>query len=133
MGANSFSVNSAATSMSVTGGTALAFTETAKAVPSGIEVSAASVADFRVRPFVEFKNRQPVVQSDGSYSKAKREVKLVCPRLDANNKPYFDVVRITFEASPLTTDANQLDMRLMAGQILGLATLATFWSGGVVR
>lgn len=133
MGANSFAIKGTATSMSVTGGIDQTYAETAKAVPNGIEVAVAAIADFRIRPFMEFKNRQPALQADGSYTKAKREAKLVFPRIDANGKPYFDVVRISLEASPVTSAADVLDMRLRSGQVLGLTTLETFWNTGIVR
>lgn len=132
MGANNFTIKSAATSMTVVGGTDATYTETAKVVSGGIESSVVAVADFRLRPFAEFTNRQPVLGTDGLYTKGKRSGKFVFPRLDANGKPYFDVWRVTAEVSPITAQADVTDMRLRVGQSIGI-TLIPFWDTGVVR
>lgn len=132
MGAKSFTIKGAATSMTVVGGADVSYTETGKVVPSGVEVSVAAVADFRIRPFAEFKNRQPIYDpATGTYSKAKLELKMVYPRISAvTGKMYFDVDRHIFEISPETSAADRLDMRLRSGQCTGLSTLATFWDTG---
>lgn len=134
MSIRNFAIKNAATSMTVVGGTDISYIETGKVVPSGVEVSVASVADFRYRPFGEFKYRAPVYDAaTGLYSKAKMEMKFVYPRLSASSgKIYFDVSRNSFEISPETAAADRLEMRLRTGQCIGLATLATFWDSGVL-
>lgn len=134
MGANNFTIKSAATAITVTGGTDVTYSETAKQVPNGLESSVATVADFRVRPLAEFVNRQPVLQADGSYSKAKRTMKLVQPTVLTTGKMNFNVVRVSVEYHPDTTEAELLEMRLRAAQLIGLAApVGTFWTAGVVR
>lgn len=134
MGTKSFTIKSGATSMTVVGGTDAAYTENGTNVPNGMQASVAAVADFRIRPFVEFKYRPPIYNSaDGTFSKAKTEIKLVHPRLSATTgKIYFDVHRHSFEISPETSGSDALDMRYRSGQMIGLATLSAFIDTGVI-
>lgn len=67
------------TSLSVTGGTAVTFTETSVEVAGGINVADHSQADFRLRRHVTFRNRNPRRLTDGTFSKAKRSFVFTTP------------------------------------------------------
>lgn len=131
MGANSFTIKKNATSLTTVGGTDQSFTETGADVPGGLNVADASVADFRIRPNITFKNRQPVKKADGTWSKAKRSAVAVVPKTLSSGSVEFDLVRIDVETSVETSIPETLNLQLLGGQILNL--LAAFWQTGAVR
>lgn len=103
-----------ATSITVVGGTDLNFVEDGVEVKSGVHVHAPSVADFRVRPNITFKNRNPTLQADGQYTKGKREFSIAQPKLLASGKIVFNVYRGSIEVHPESTPA-ELDNLLFLG------------------
>lgn len=132
MGASNPTIKKNATSMTVVGGTDAIYTETSREVPGGVEVAELAVTDFRVRPTIEAKNRNSVLNSStGVYSKRKTDIKLVFPELQADGSIQFDVWRITGEISVNTTQANLTDRRYRAAQAISSATFDNLWNSGV--
>lgn len=101
-----------------TGGAAITLTEDGVSVPNGKHVSAASVADFLVRPNATFRNRPPAKQSDGSWSKAKRTALYVQPMLLDSGEYVFNLVRVEFEIHPEATATEVQTLRYNGSQLL---------------
>lgn len=118
MAINGLSILTGATSLSVTGGTAQAFTLDGQSVTNGIHVAATAVADFRIRPHISFQNRNPVRRGDGSYTQGTRVVKLTVPYLDANGIVHYDTYIVERRYSPVIPDANLKSARYMCAQLL---------------
>lgn len=133
MSVESSTFKKAATAIAPTGGTDQTFTETGNDVQNGIAVSDATVADFRVRPSITYKNRQPVRQADGSWTKAKRSFVLVIPKITADGSTVFNLVRCDVEAHPETTTAEVNELRFLGAQILGSPETLNFFQVGSLR
>jgi hypothetical protein len=126
MAISSLSLLKSATSMSVTGGTAMALSSDGVEVPNGVHVADMSELDFTVRTNLTLRTRNPVQQSDGSYSKAKRFATLVVPKALDDGQIVFNLVRIEVEVHPKTTLAEQSNLFLLGSQILMDADLDDF-------
>lgn len=119
MGLNSFTVADSATSLSVTGGTVKTYTPDGQTVSNGIHVADNSVTDFRVKPHITWKNRNPQRNSDGTFGKGKREVVVTVPYLDATTgKVEYCTERYSSEASPVIPAATRKNARYIMAQCL---------------
>lgn len=121
------------TAIAPTGGTDQTFTETGSYVQNGINVADASVADFRVRPSVTYKNRQPSQLANGTWTKAKRTATLVIPKIVSTGETVFNLVRIDVEAHPECSTAEVNELRFLGAQILGSAETLNFFQAGSLR
>lgn len=122
-----------ATAITPTGGTDQTFSETGSNVQSGINVADATVADFRVRPSITFKNRQPTQAANGTWTKAKRSVSFTIPKVVSTGETVFNLVRIDLEAHPESTTAEVNELRYLAAQILGSVETLNFFQAGSIR
>jgi hypothetical protein len=133
MGANNVTLKNNATSMSVTGGTDLVFSEVGQTIANGVVTQAAATADFRIRETLEFKNRNPILQVDKTYSKAKRSGKILVPKILAAGTTAFNLGRWDIECHPECTAAEVLNIRLLTAQALAQAALNDFYNSGSLR
>lgn len=115
---NGLSIQTGATSLSVTGGTAQVFAPDGQTVTNGIHVAASAVADFRVRPHISFQNRNPVRKGDGSYTQGTRIFKLTVPYMDADGVVHYDTYVVERRYSPVIPEANLKSARYMCAQLL---------------
>lgn len=123
-------VKSGASGMTVTGGTDKTFTDDGQVVTRGIHVHDAAQADFRYRDNAIFQNKQPSVNPDGTYGKARRSVAIYLPRALASGKTTVNLVRIEVEVHPEMSAAVELEARLLAAQLLTDADYTSFWTAG---
>lgn len=128
----SVTIKTGATGFTVTGGTDKVFSDDGQSVTNGRHYADAGTADFRVRPHLTLKNRNPQRQSDGTYSKGKREVILTIPILKADGKIAYDTWRYSQEYDPETPTATEKDGRFMLAQILFDAETEAFNSTGAI-
>lgn len=128
----SVTIKTGATGFTVTGGTDKIFSADGQTVQNGIHMADGSTADFRVRPHVTFKNRNPQKQTDGTYSKGKREAILTIPILKANGTVAFNTWRYSQEYDPEVPVATEKDGRFMMAQILFDAETESFNSVGAI-
>lgn len=133
MSVNNSTFKKGATAIAPTGGIDQTFTETGSYVQNGINVSDASVADFRVRPSVTYKNRQPNQLANGTWTKAKRSATFVIPKIVSTGETVFNLVRIDVEAHPEFTTAEVNELRFLGAQILGSAETLNFFQAGSLR
>ena len=128
----SVTIKTGATSFTVTGGADKAFSADGQTVQNGIHMADAATADFRVRPHVTFKNRNPQKQTDGTYSKGKREVILTIPILKTNGTVAFNTWRYSQEYDPEVSAATEKDGRFMLAQFLFDTETESFNSAGAI-
>lgn len=120
-----------ATSIAVTGGTTKTYSPDGQSVSNGVHVSDGSVSDFRLKPHITWKNRNPVRQNDGSYSKGRKDVILTIPVLDTvTNKVEFSTYRFVEEYSTLSTAAARKNGRYLMAQCLFDADAENFHVNG---
>lgn len=129
MGIENITLKEDATAMTPTGGTDLVFSPDGVQVANGIHVAAPAVTDFRVRPNITFKTRNPTLQN-GVYSKAKREVSYVRPKILADGSTVYNLVRISVEVHPESTVAEADDIRFIGSQLLSDTDVVDFMRSG---
>lgn len=117
-------------SISASGGTAVNYTPDGQSVPNGLHLIDAAVADFRLRPQLTFKTKNPTLMPDGSYSKDRRTVVLVEPFVDSKGKTQFDLIRIEREVHPESPAAKALDLNKKGAQLLIDTDTAAFFASG---
>lgn len=129
MGLQNMQILTGAT-LSATGGTAVSYTPDGKTIVNGLHLIDATVTDFRTRPRVTAKTKDPVLMQDGSYTKDKRSITLVEPFIAADGNTYFNLIRIEREVHPETLAADSLDILKKGGQFCFDTDLTAFWASG---
>lgn len=128
---NGLSISHGATSLSVTGGTARAFTPDGQTVTNGVHVAASSVSDFRVRPHISFKNRNPARRSDGTFTQGTRTFVSTQPYLEAaTGIVHYDTIEVTRRYSPVIPEADLKAHRYNAAQLLFDADIENYNTTG---
>lgn len=123
-------VKSGSTAMTPTGGTDVTFTPDGLSVANGVHIADAAQADFRIRRNITLKNKVPTLLADGTYSKDKKSVTLVCPKILTSGKTVFNLIRIEREVHPESTAAEALDLCMIGAQLLSDTDFTSFWSSG---
>jgi hypothetical protein len=100
-----------------TGGAAATLEQVGVEVKNGVHVADTATA-FTTRLNATFRNRVPVLQSDGTYSKAKRSIQLVQPKVLASGLTAFNLVRIELELHPEMTATEIETLRYNGSQLL---------------
>lgn len=123
-------VKTGATAMTPTGGSDVTFTPDGQTVANGLHLSNAAETDFRIRANMTIKNKVPTINGDGGYSKDRKSVTYVRPKLLADGSTTFNLIRIEREIHPESTAAEALDFSMVGAQILTDADFAAFWASG---
>jgi hypothetical protein len=118
-----------ATGGTTTGGTDITFNTDGVDVKNGIHVGDMATS-FATRTNITFKTRNPSLQSDGSYTKAKRTMSLSIPKTLADSSTSFQVVRIEAELHPECTTAEVTNIRMLAAQLLTDSDTLEFFNNG---
>jgi len=125
-------IKAGATGFTVTGGADKTFSDDGQTVNNGRHYADMATADFRIRPHLTLKNRNPQRQSDGSYSKGKREAILTIPILKSNGTIAFNTWRYSQEYDPEIPAASEKDGRFLMAQVLFDSETETFnTTGGI--
>lgn len=114
------------------GGTSKTFTPDGTTVENGIRIIDASVTDFRVRPSITLKNRNPLLSNGPipKWTKDKRSAVYQIPFVTASGEIAFNTLRLEREIHPETTSAAALDFNAVSAQICLDADFASFWATG---
>lgn len=116
---------------SATGGTSKTYANDGKPVAGGIHVSDASQTDFRIRPNITFRNREPKYNSvTKKFSKDKKQAVLVIPKLLADGSVEYNLIRIEREVHPESTAAEMLELNVQGAQLLFDSEVSAFWTVG---
>jgi hypothetical protein len=116
---------------SVTGGTDVTYSETGAAVVNGKQLIDSSVADFRIRPVITAKVKQPTLKA-GVYSKDRKSLQLVIPKILTSGETVFNLIRIEREVHPESTAAEALELNTQGAQMLYDSDFSNFWSLGTL-
>lgn len=119
-----------ASAMTPTGGADMTFTPNGQSVTNGIAIANAAQTDFRIRENATLKNRLPVLNSLGKYSKDKKTLVYAEPKILADGSTVFNLIRIEREVHPESTAAEALNLCMMGAQWLTDSDVAAFWSAG---
>lgn len=130
MGVQNAIVKSGATAMTPTGGSDLTLTPDGQSVANGIHIADATQADFRIRKNATLRNRVPVLQPNGKYSKDKKTITFTAPKILADGSTVFNLIRIEREIHPESTAAEALDLCMIGAQLVSDSDFASFWSAG---
>jgi hypothetical protein len=123
-------VKAGATSLTVVGGADETFTPDGVTVANGLHIADAAQADFRIRKNMSIKNRVPTLQTDGTYTKDKKSITIVAPKLLASGATAFNLVRVEREVHPESTAAEAFELNMLLGQALSDADFTAFWTSG---
>lgn len=127
---NGMSLMKGATSITVVGGTATTYATDGLRVGNGIHVVDSSVSDLTMVPHATFKNKPHAIQSDGTYSKGRRDFNFSLPIVLSTGAKSYQVFRGTFEFHPEASAATILEMRLLACQMIMDAELDAYHKYG---
>lgn len=123
-------IKDGASAITPTGGVDMTFTPDGQTVPNGIHLANAAQTDFRIRENMSVRVKQPTMNAQGVYSKDKKSIVYVEPKILASGLTVFNLIRIEREVHPESTAAEALNLNMMGAQILGDSDFATFWSAG---
>lgn len=115
--------------ISAAGGTSSTLSLTGAEIKHGLQVADMSVSDYRVRPFVNFKQKQPQLLNN-VYSKARNEAMAVFPKITAAGNVVFPLARVILEPHPEQTDAEVVKMLQWAAQLGFDADFVSFFKYG---
>lgn len=118
-----------ATASAPTGGTDVTFAPTGISVPNGLHIAVPADTDYRTRRNMTVKVKYPSL-SNGVYSKDKKSITFVVPKILASGETVFNLIRIEREVHPESTAAEAFELSMIGAQILSDADFLTFWSGG---
>lgn len=128
----SITIYTAVTGFTATGGSPIVFTTDGQTVVNGKHFHVAAETDFRTRTNVSVKNRNPVRQPDGTYSKGKRQVTLTKPYIKADGTVVYNVERYESEVDPETPAADALNNRRLLTQLLFDSEMEEFHTAGTL-
>ena len=123
-------VKTGATGLTVVGGSDETFTPDGVSIPQGLHLADAAETDFRVRKNMTIRNRPPTLDNLGVYSKDKKSITIVAPKILASGATVFNLIRVEREVHPESTAAEALELNMLAGQALSDADFLSFWSAG---
>jgi len=126
-------IKDGATSLTVVGGADQTFVQDGRKVVNGVNYVDTGEPDFFERDTIALKAIGSNSQSDGTYSKEKREVLLRDPYTDADYGNQVVLVRIYVEAHPNADSVRMLNARLRAAQILSGTSFTTYWTTGALN
>ena len=117
--------------LSATGGTTVNYAPSGKIVPDGVEIVDVDATDYQTRTSVSLRVKMPSYNANtATWSKGKRMVTFVAPKVLASGEVVFPVVRIDVEDHPEMTAAEALELRTRAAQILFDADFDTYFKTG---
>jgi hypothetical protein len=127
------SIADGASSAAATGGTATTFGAGGKDINAGVQVIDTSETDLRIQSDYIFTNKPHALQSDGTYSKARRRFVHNRPKILSDDTIVVNRGRVEFEIHPESTQTEILNLRLMTAQAIFLAAMDDFYNSGTYR
>lgn len=121
-----------ATGATITAGTDITFESDGTDVKNGVHVTDIGESNFLVRTNITFKTRNPSVQPDGSYSKAKRNATIVVPKILTDGSVSFNLVRVETEIHPESSASEILNLHLLGAQYFTDPDLESFRNIGSI-
>lgn len=120
-----------APTITVTGGTAVTLSSDGQYVQNGVHLIDASVTDYRTRPNLAVRVKQPTFnRSTGTWSKSSKYISITIPKILADGTQEFPVMKLELRDHPEMTIAEVLKLREWAIQCLQDADFVAFWNTG---
>lgn len=117
--------------LSASGGSTLTFNPSGTEVPDGVELIDVGEADYRIRRRITCRAKMPSYNTALKvYSKGKRYVNIIFPKIIASGETVFPTVRMEFEDHPEQTAAERQDMRYIASQVAFDPDFTAFFTTG---
>lgn len=125
---------SAGATVAATGGTSFTLAADGQSSPGAVHVANMAITDFRIRPNAWFRSKVATVldKLKGTFSKGKRSVVYVKPKLLASGELIFPLVRIELEDHPEMSAAEISALVSEGSQLLCDADYAAFWTTGTL-
>jgi hypothetical protein len=131
MGLKTMSLSDSATGISVTGGTALPFSDDGVTVPNGVHLVCTGDTDFATRRTITAKVRPSSLDpKTGVYGKDKKSLCLALPIVATDGSVKFATIRIEREVVPAMTAAQCTNLNRLGAQLLVDADTDNFWANG---
>lgn len=130
-------VNSAISSgatVAATGGTSFTFTADGQTAAGAVHVANAAITDFRIRPNAWFRSKVATVldKLKGTFSKGKRSVVYVKPKILASGEVVYPLIRIELEDHPEMSLAEITALVTEGAQLLCDSDYTSFWTTGAL-
>lgn len=123
----------AGATITATGGTAHTFTDDGGEVAHGKHLIDASVTDYKTRPTMVAKVRQPVyTRATKSFSKGRKALTVTMPFVDVNGEIQYPLVRCELEDHPDMTDAQYNSLLQYGAQLFFDADTVPFFKTGTL-
>lgn len=107
--------------LTTSGGTAESFVVAGQDISNGIILINTSNADARLWPSITCVNRPPTYnQTTDAWTKGKRTVKAVAPKVLANGKIGYPLIEARIEDFPEMTSAERIYLLSLMAQVLGV-------------
>jgi hypothetical protein len=117
------------TTLSATGGTAMAFTDDGVTIQNGVHLVVPATASYTVRESATFKYRPPALVK-GVYTRDKKSVSFNVPIILASGETVNNVIRVEREVHPEFSAANCVELNKKAAQLLFDSDTDNFWAAG---
>lgn len=115
----------------VSGGSALAFSDTGVSIANGLQLVVPADADYQTRRQVTAKYRPPTLDAKtNSYGKDKKSICLALPIVLADGRVVFNTIRIERELHPSVAAAGAIELNKLGAQLLIDADTDAFWATG---
>lgn len=122
-----------ATSVAVTGGSQITFSPDGQAVVNGIHLVVTADVDFRTRRNLTVKQKSPTLNtSTGEYSKDRKSLTYVVPKILENGKTVFNLIRIEREVHPESSAADAFELNMVGAQLVSDPDFDGFWATGTL-
>lgn len=122
----------AGATVAATGGTSLTLAPDGQSSPGAVHVANMAITDFRVRPNAWFRSKVATVldKLKGVFSKGKRSVVYVKPKLLSSGELIYPLIRIELEDHPEMTAAEVSALVTEGAQLLCDSDYTAFWTTG---
>jgi hypothetical protein len=123
-------IKDGASAMTPTGGSDMTFNEDGQPVVGGVHLANTAQTDFRIRENMTVKQKVPTISASGVYSKDKKSITYVEPKILASGVTVFNLIRIEREVHPESSAAEALNLNMVGAQLLSDSDFANFWAAG---
>lgn len=121
-----------APTIAVTGGTTQTFAPNGTKVTRGVSVADVAATSILDQDTCVFKNTQGTLQSDGSFSKDRREAKYVHPYVFPDGSLDYAYIEVRLVRNPSRPATEVPLLKEKAVQLINDADLSNFWTNGSV-
>lgn len=117
--------------ISVSGGSALAFVDNGVSIANGIQLVVPADTDFQTRRIATAKYRPASIDpKTATYGKDKKSISLTLPQVLTDGRVVFNTIRVEREVHPSLAAASVTELNKLGAQLLIDTDLDNFWATG---